>query len=375
MTQSNPRKERFWLILVKSIVQITWIDRFCLVFVVFILARLFWMFITGRNFGGLTHPVPISPPLMFGLALLAIFLGAWAHTLFYPEYGQLHWTKRIAPTQFNKFIIVVPTLLVMACCLLVVCITLAFALDLDALFGFVAPLVLVSYLRSHQKVVRFIFEHAKAESARANVARIEATEAHMVALRSQMNPHFLFNSLNTIASLVGTSGEEAEKAIENLALVLRRTLNHTNATFCKLSEELEYTEAYLAVERVRLADRLEVTWKIEPGIQECWLPTMILQPLVENALQHGIGNLIDGGFIHIQARKLDADLELTVSDNGQGLTPGWTENIGLSNLRERLTTLYAEEATLELGKMAQGTRVVIRLPRRQSAPEEWQCAS
>ena len=124
--------------------------------------------------------------------------------------------------------------------------------------------------------------------------------AKISALQAQMNPHFLFNALNTVASLVRTDPRAAESTVENLAQVLRRTLDRSQRTFSTVEDEIGYLRAYLSVEMERYGDRLTVRWSVDPAADHLTLPPMTLQPLVENALKHGIGNRLHGGNLSIR---------------------------------------------------------------------------
>src|SRR5690606_10777589 len=133
-------------------------------------------------------------------------------------------------------------------------------------------------------------------------AREAAAAAQLAALQAQLHPHFLFNALNTIASLVRTDARRAEATTENLARALRRTLVRSGRTHTTVAEERDFVCAYLAVEQERFGDRLDVAWAIEPATLPLRIPPMTLQPLVENALKHGIGERIEGGRVEIGAR-------------------------------------------------------------------------
>lgn len=213
-----------------------------------------------------------------------------------------------------------------------------------------------------QGTTRFLFRHAREQAEQAAEARHQATEAQLSALQARMNPHFLFNALNTVASLVRESPETAERTVEHLADVLRRTLDHSRDPLRTVGDELEYLEAYLAVEQERWGDRLRVEWRIDPQTRSLPLPPMTLQPLVENALKHGLGGRLEGGELIISAEMADGHLVLTVTDDGAGLPPRAPEGTGLGNLRRRLATLYGEGARLEIERRDPGTRVVVELP-------------
>jgi two-component sensor histidine kinase len=209
---------------------------------------------------------------------------------------------------------------------------------------------------------RFLYRHAAQQAEAAARARGEATEAHLSALQAQMNPHFLFNALNTVASLIRTDALTAESTVENLAHVLRRTLDRSRRTVSTVQDEVEYLEAYLSVERQRFGDRLRVEWDITPETQKLAIPPMTLQPLVENALKHGIGSRLEGGTLRISSGLQNGTLVLEVTDDGIGFPTAVREGTGLMNLRDRLRTLYGTKGGLDLERRNGGAHVVVRLP-------------
>lgn len=212
------------------------------------------------------------------------------------------------------------------------------------------------------RTTRFLYRHAHEQAEAAAVARAEATEAQLAALQAHMNPHFLFNALNTVASLVRTDPKAAESTVENLAGVLRRTLDRNRHTWRTVGDEVDYVKAYLAVEQERWGERLQAEWSIAPEVRPLPLPPMTLQPLVENALKHGLGTRLESGTLRIVGVKENGVLRLTVADDGVGFPPRHREGTGLGNLRRRLETLYGESAGLEIQSSASGASVVLELP-------------
>lgn len=223
--------------------------------------------------------------------------------------------------------------------------------------------------RTVVRSARTLFEHATVQAALVSEARAEAADARLSALQARMNPHVLFNALNTIAALVRSDPRRAERVVEDLADVLRATLRRTTSAMTTLGEEVDYVRAYLAIEQARRGERLEVAWDVPAGLRDERIPTLALQPLVENALVHGLSR-IEGGTIRIGASLRGDDLELVVEDDGRGFEAAWREGTGLGNLRGRLATIYGRAASMDVTNPAGGARVTLTLPRRPAAQAE-----
>lgn len=209
---------------------------------------------------------------------------------------------------------------------------------------------------------------ARVRERETHAARLAAqlSEARLGALRMQLNPHFLFNSLNAITVLV-RDGETtaASRMLELLSDVLRQVLRSEGAHETALSRELEFLERYLAIEQVRFSDRLHPRIEIDPAVARAAVPRFLLQPLVENALRHGIARRVDAGLLEVNAHRERGQLVVTVRDDGPGLslTPGAMGGVGLSNTRARLAGLYGAAATLEVANAEGGGVVsIVRLP-------------
>ena len=227
------------------------------------------------------------------------------------------------------------------------------------------------------------YERAKAREQREAELEARLAQARLQALRMQLNPHFLFNTLNSIASLVHEQ-PQAEAMIEALSDLLRLTLTGFERSEVTLREELHFLERYLLIEQIRFGERLHVEKQIDVTALDALVPILILQPLVENAVRHGIEAQIAPGIIRIVAEQAGENLLLSVEDNGCGLSGSSKglvkEGVGLSNTRSRLKELYGEQARLELqpGK-PKGFIAQIRIPRRNaleaSVPEALELAS
>jgi len=211
---------------------------------------------------------------------------------------------------------------------------------------------------------RTLYQHATRHAALAADARSQAASAQLAALQARMNPHFLFNALNTVAAVIHTNPLGAERIVENLSDVLRQTLQRSASAVGTVQEEIDYVRAYLTLEQERWGARLQVVWDVDARVGQLALPPLVLQPLVENALAHGIGSRVEGGTIKIAVRA-DADrLSIRVDDDGAGFPPKWTARTGLGTLRDRLSALYGEGATLEATSDAGGAHVSVSVPLR-----------
>ncbi|GAB3349988.1 sensor histidine kinase [Lysobacter tyrosinilyticus] len=192
-----------------------------------------------------------------------------------------------------------------------------------------------------------------------------AQQAQLLALRLQINPHFLFNTLNTLAGLIvlGRTAE-SEKMVLSLSRFLRYTLARTPSQLTTVADEIGMLQQYLEIEAARFSDRLKVTWDIPADCTQAMVPSLILLPLVENALKYGLGGSDRPVEIVIDARHEGSELVLGVEDDGGSThgNAGGGMGIGLSNARQRLTALYGDDARLDSGPLEHGWRSVIRVP-------------
>jgi len=194
----------------------------------------------------------------------------------------------------------------------------------------------------------------------------------LAALRAQVNPHFLFNSLNSIAQLISTDPDKAEACVERLAEIFRYMLRGPNAEFVPLADELKVVEAYLEIEKARFGDQIEVSEQVDDGVRNVLLPGLILQPLVENAVKHGISRKIGGGAVMIEAARDNGDLRLTVRDTGVGIQTRdniFDKGVGLRNVRDRLVKLYGPSYAPSIEtRDGVGTTVTVRIPLKRTTP-------
>ena len=199
---------------------------------------------------------------------------------------------------------------------------------------------------------------------RASELEGRLAQAKLQALQSQMNPHFLFNTLHTISALMHKDVEAADRMVMKLSELLRLALDNTDTHEVPLSQELDFLNRYLEIEQTRFRERLKVEMEIAPETLQARVPNLVLQPLVENAIRHGIERHARPGKIVLRAQRQEGQLELEVQDNGGGLPNGkpLREGIGLSNTRTRLQQLYGAAQKFELKNVESGgllARVVL----------------
>jgi len=208
-------------------------------------------------------------------------------------------------------------------------------------------------------------------SSDLKLERVEKTliEARLNALRLQLEPHFLFNAMNAISSEVSANPKLARDMIEDLGVLLRQSLDCKDRNEITLAQELTLLERYLSIQRVRFGERLEIKMEIQPAALTTMVPPMLLQPLVENAIRHGIERRVSGGTIAVSATAVGDQLQIHVLDNGVGVPRNWRmENatgLGLRVTRERLEALYpecSEDCFTIRRREAGGTEVAIRIP-------------
>jgi len=233
---------------------------------------------------------------------------------------------------------------------------------------FFGQMLSVLLLYSAMVVVRWLLESreriARQEMEAARLAE-QLSKAQLSALRQQIEPHFLFNTLNTVAALVreGKSGAAVD-VIAGLSELLRHALKTSERQQVALGEELEILEKYLEIEKVRFAERLTVHMEVPNELREARVPSLILQPIVENAVKHGISRRAAGGVIKIGAERRNGSVRLSVFNDGPGFPKEWERGggIGLGNVRERLASLYGGNGELRVENEAGGVKVTVTVP-------------
>jgi two-component system, LytTR family, sensor kinase len=263
-------------------------------------------------------------------------------------------------------------------------ISLGTAVSLLVVYGFQGGIIrywavlgLQAVFRSHQNAKEREREALELK-VRSSKLTEQLTAAQLGALKMQLQPHFLFNTLGAIMVLVQQQkGQQAEAMLARLGDLLRLTLEDVETQEVPLHRELEFLRLYLSIEQVRFQDRLRVQITAAPNVSDALVPHMVLQPIVENAVRHGLGQSEDAVLIDVQANKADNTLVMTVSDNGPGSpTPRFeSSGIGLANTRNRLKHLYGSAATLLAENISpRGVRVTITLPFHVMPAENLECA-
>jgi two-component system, LytTR family, sensor kinase len=193
-------------------------------------------------------------------------------------------------------------------------------------------------------------------------------KARMDALTSQINPHFLFNTLNTVSSLIRFDPDMARGVVLRLSNILRRLLRQHD-TFVPLRDEIEFIDNYLDIEVIRFGrDNLQIFKEIDDDALDAFVPSMLLQPIIENAIKHGLAPRLEGGKIHLRAHRRDGHLAIEIDDNGVGMSRErlkevYGGGIGISNVNERLRLLYGDQFEMDIrSKEGEGTQIRIAIP-------------
>lgn len=225
------------------------------------------------------------------------------------------------------------------------------ATDIMVYWGIVAVSHAVNYFRKYQE------------------REFRLAQAQLQALRMQLQPHFLFNTLNAIAELVYSDPQAADRCILSMSELLRFSLESHRTQEVALKEEIDFLEKYLTIQKILMRDRLRVRLNVEPETLDASVPNMLLQPLVENAIKHGIAPRPEGGNIEVYARRLDGKLYVEITDDGLGMHEQQNGNgVGLVNTRERLKHLYGHAQDFNLSSFpGRGVTIRITLPFREAA--------
>ena len=220
-------------------------------------------------------------------------------------------------------------------------------------------LILATHVAEH-------YREGRDRELRASQLEASLADARLQLLKMQLQPHFLFNTLNTIAEMVHENPAEAERMIAGLGMLLRESLEGGLTDFVPLARELELLERYIAIQRVRFGDRLRVTIDVPHDVRQALVPSLMLQPLIENAIKYGLAARLAAGAIEVRAARRGEALVIEVADDGHGFTPeGTREGVGLGNTRARLAELFGSHQQVEVTSAeGAGTNVRLTMPYR-----------
>ena len=218
-------------------------------------------------------------------------------------------------------------------------------------FGFYIDLIIALLIVIAVHTLLYYQSFRASELAQSSL-KTDLAQAQLRALKMQLHPHFLFNTLHSISSLVLEDPPKANSMIARLGDFLRLTVDNSDQQLVTLKEETEFLRCYLDIEQVRFGDRLTVTFELEPQTLSAQVPHLILQPMVENAIQHAIAPRSARGHINIEAKRLNSLLRVAISDNGPGISSNanlpWKQGVGLTNVRTRLQQIYGPDFRFEL---------------------------
>jgi LytS/YehU family sensor histidine kinase len=238
---------------------------------------------------------------------------------------------------------------------------------LDDLFWYGA-IVAAGFAREYSLRLRLRQEESVRLQAEAAKLSSQLAESRLATLRTQLDPHFLFNTLHAVSALVTHDPRGVRRMISLLSELLRRSLEGGRAPEVPLREELDFVGRYLEIMQIRFQGKLEVSTIADAATLDCLVPNLVLQPLVENAVKHGLGDAAEQGRITIEARRDGEQLVLVVEDSGPGAREPIVERLGITNTRERLAALYGEAQSLRLGAGRSGGFLAeVRLPYHTAA--------
>ena len=238
-------------------------------------------------------------------------------------------------------------------------------------FGFYIDLIIALLIVIAVHALLY-YQNFRASELVQSSLKTQLAQAQLRALKMQLHPHFLFNTLHSISSLVLEDPPKANSMIARLGDFLRLTVENSEQQLVTLKEETEFLRCYLDIEQVRFGDRLTVAFELEPQTLSAQVPHLILQPVVENAIQHAIAPRAARGHINIEAKRLNSLLRVTISDNGPGISSHanlpWKKGVGLTNVRSRLQQIYGPDFRFELMNAGDGgLTVVIEIPFQREA--------
>jgi len=335
-----------------------------------------WATLAGVGFGaavgyiatkynwGFGYPTAIG--MVLGCVLAIQIFQDLTETLLYPKFKRFSRGKRLAWQMSSSFLAHIVGWLIPVW---IVSMVIGFSLLESGVLlwlGIFIAVVLIIHLTL--QAVSFYRELREKDVLEEKLKTL-AAQAELKALRAQINPHFLFNSLNTIASLISTNPSKAEEAVERLADVFRYALSASDREFVTLRDELNFIDSYLEIEKARFGDRLKVSRDVSPEILDIPIPSLILQPLVENSIKHGFAENGEArmgitGYVDGNSVKLE------IKDEGKGIPEEiregvYTNGTGLRNVNERLQKIYGEDYGLEIKENSpRGTIAIVTIPKR-----------
>jgi two-component system, LytTR family, sensor kinase len=222
------------------------------------------------------------------------------------------------------------------------------------------------------------YRESQARAVKEAQLETQLVEAKLRTLEAELHPHFLFNTLHAISSLVHTNPDSADRMISRLSDLLRLTFDRSGTARVSLQKELEFLQKYLEIEQTRFQDRLSVRFDVDPDTLDAEVPRLILQPIVENAIKHGVSPKPGAGLVQIVSRRRGDTLWLEVSDNGVGLSAGararLRSGVGLSNTRDRLECMYGPAHRIEFSDEANGLAVRLEIPFHPAPAEPGEAA-
>jgi sensor histidine kinase YesM len=323
--------------------------------------------------GGIFRPQALDAGNLVSIVMIANAIGYTLHAMFIVtgRLGVDRWMRGRGPVATTLFYTVMSTLGVVVGFSVV-----ALAHDPDALRWILQPrwiavmgfssglisIILAAVFYSGEGRARAEAEAAR-ERERVERAEREAMLANLRALQAQIEPHFLFNTLANVTSLVDADPAKAKRMLESFNRFLRASLAATRTESTTLGADAELIAAYLDVLQVRMGARLAYRIDVPPELAGFALPPMLVQPVVENAIRHGLEPKVEGGEVAFSARRVDGRVRIEVADTGVGFAAATRGGLGLANLRDRLKLLYGERASLDIrDNLPVGTRVSIALP-------------
>lgn len=223
---------------------------------------------------------------------------------------------------------------------------------------FISIFAMIYYMLRERILAANVAIHQQ-ELQRVELERLKVT-AELDALQAKISPHFLFNSLNSIAGLIRLDPEKAEEMTLKLAALFRTLINQDHTTMHQVDQEMEIIQTYLDIEKIRFGERLNFDLNVDESVRHTDIPKLLIQPLVENSIKHGISAMADSGQIQVDVHQNDQGLSIEVRDNGPGFSEDVDYGYGLSNIHQRLNVLYPNRFALELNG-APGASVKITL--------------